>query len=541
MKNTIKNGIAILLCCMLAFSLFACSKEANLTDSSSDTSGVASDTTEASAGSSDTSADTSSDVPVKDTLNVALSQDSGTLDPMFNIGWDCIYALRMIYEPLWEFDDDNNIIYVLADNLEKVSGTVWHITLKEGITFADGSEFNADDVLFTINRANNRPGATALLTNVLEDQCKKIDDYTVEVVFEQFVVSEETNVWGTLFMFDAETFSEDTVATATNGTGPYVMTEQIINSQWTLESRDDYWDDTPAMKTLTFKFLAEDTQMVNAIQTGTVDICSVPFQDITYVQSLDNVEVNLIDSGYSKCVYMNLDPRSPFYNNDDARRAVAYAIDSEAIVNLAYSGFANISRMPIALGQPDQEDRFLDLGIYGEGRDVEKAKALAESSGLVDKEILLINNGTSDSMIVAEIIQENLREIGVTVEIWTLDTGSWLGVVFDATQYDMAVDFTMGSSVAGAYNMWYTMAVGGSYTTQEWDGCEIFREFGDVVTGIEDTAERSDIVMEMTGVLADSVPWFSFADMQSAMAYDKDLKGFHVLNSGNTDYSKISW
>ena len=535
----LKSVMAILLCCMLALSLFACNTQDNSSDASSDTAG-ASPSTDTSSDTSDTASDTSS-IPEKDTLTVALGQDSGTLDPMFNIGWDCIYALRMIYEPLWEFDDDNNIIYVLATNVEKVSGTVWHITLKEGVTFADGSEFNADDVLFTINRANNRPGATALLTNVLEDQCKKIDDYTVEVVFEKFDVGEETNVWGTLFMFNAETFSEDTVASVPNGTGPYVLTEQIINSQWTLESRDGYWGDSPAMKTLTFKFLAEDTQKVNAIQTGTVDICSVPFQDITYVQSLDNVNVNLIDSGYSKCVYMNLDPRSPFYNNDDARRAVAYAIDSEAIVNLAYSGFANISRMPIALGQPDQEDRFLDLGIYGEGRNVEKAKALAESSGLVDKEILLINNGTSDSMIVAEIIQENLREIGVTVNIWTLDTGSWLGVVFDATQYDMAVDFTLGSSVAGAYNMWYSMAVGGSYTTQEWDGCEVFREYASVVTGIEDATERNDIVMEMTEVLADSVPWFSFADMQSAMAYDKDLKGFHILNSGNTDYSKLSW
>ena len=110
------------------------------------------------------------------------------------------------------------------------------------MTFADGSEFNADDVLFTIYRANNRPGATELLTNVLEDQCTKIDDYTVEIVFEQFVVGEETSVWGTLFMFDAETFSEDTVASEAKRNRPvYFETEQIVNSQWTLERRDDYW------------------------------------------------------------------------------------------------------------------------------------------------------------------------------------------------------------------------------------------------------------------------------------------------------------
>jgi peptide/nickel transport system substrate-binding protein len=88
------------------------------------------------------------------------------------------------------------------------------------VTFSNGNPFNADDVVFTINRANNRPGASDLLGDCDETQTKKIDDYTVEVNFTKYSVGMETGTWTSIYMFDAESFSEDKVTTETIGTGP---------------------------------------------------------------------------------------------------------------------------------------------------------------------------------------------------------------------------------------------------------------------------------------------------------------------------------
>ncbi|NLA85783.1 MAG: ABC transporter substrate-binding protein, partial [Clostridiales bacterium] len=430
MKKSLKSFVAILLCCFIALSLAACGgggSPGGSPDGSASSSPGGSPGGSSGGSSGDSSSDGSS-TPKKDTLTVAISQDSGTLDPMFNIGWDCIYALRTIYEPLWEFDSNRNMVFVLAKNLEKISDTVWRITLQEDVTYANGNTFDAEDVLFTITRANNRPGATQLLSNVLEDQCKIIDSHTVEVVLKEFVVGEEYSVWSTLFMFDKESFNEDTVSLETNGTGPFALKDHVINSQYVVERRSGYWGPEPTLKTITFKILAEDTQKVNALLTDTVDTSTVPFQEIEYVQGLDNVIVKLQPSGQSKVIYTNLLEGTPFHNNDDARKALSLAIDRQAIVDIAYSGYATVSRMPVAAGHFfDEQERFLDQGIYATGQDIEKAKQLAISSGLVNHEIKLINNGASDSMIVAELIQDNLKAIGVKVDIWTLDTGSWLG------------------------------------------------------------------------------------------------------------------
>lgn len=533
MRKSLKNVIVILLCCTMALSLFACG--------TSNTSASSPSTPASSASSAASTPSAAPAAPAKDTLTVAISQDSGTLDPMFNIGWDCMNALRMIYEPLWEFGSDGKMINVLATGIDMISPTVWQIHLREGVKFANGNPFNADDVLFTFYRANNRPGASALLTTVLTDQCKKIDDYTVEIVFDQFRVGSEYNVFPSIYMFDKESFDENTVVSKTNGTGPYVLTEQVINSQWVVTRRDDYWGDVPALKTITFKVLAEDSQKVNAIQTGSIDISNVPFQDIEYVKSLKNIDVSLTHSGTSKAIYMNMDPHTPFNNNDDARKAVALAIDRQAIVDVVYSGYATVSRMPLAVGKFDQEDRFLDQGIYKTGQDIAKAKELAQSSGLVNKEILLINNGASDSMVVAELIQESLREIGVTVKIWTLDTGSWLGVMFDPTQWDMAVDFTIGNSVVQGYDMWARLHGGGSFVTNPWVGSERFFEIDTIALGEPDQAKRNDLVMEMTTILADGLIWYSLCDMEQAVAYNKGIKNFQQLNTGSIVYSRLSW
>ncbi|NLT14287.1 MAG: ABC transporter substrate-binding protein [Clostridiales bacterium] len=538
MKKSLKSFVAILLCCVIAFSLVACGGSGVTGGNSPDSSAGS------SAGSPAGSPGASSDpgTPKKDTLTVAISQDSGTLDPMFNIGWDCIYALRTIYEPLWEFDADRNMVFVLAKGFEKVSDTVWRISLQEGVTFANGNPFDAEDVLFTITRANNRPGATQLLTNIDETQCKVIDPYTIEVVLKEFVVGEEYSVWSTLFMFDKESFNEETVSLETNGTGPFVLKEHVINSQYVVEKRDGYWGTAPVLNTITFKVLAEDTQKVNALLTDTVDISSVPFQEIEYVQTLDNVIVKLQPSGQSKVIYTNLLEGTPFHNNDDARKAVALAIDRQAIVDIAYSGFATVSRMPVAAGSFfDEQERFLDQGIYATGQDIEKAKQLAVSSGLVNYEIRLINNGASDSMIVAELIQDNLKAIGVSVKIWTLDTGSWLGVIFDPTQWDMAVDFTLGSSLVGAYGMWYSMHGGGTYDDEEWVGSDRFAELYSIASKEPDDIKRGDMVMEMTELLAEGLIWYSLVDMSSAIAYSKDMQSFTQRMDGSVDYMKISW
>ena len=531
-----KTLIALFLCCVMLLSLMACGTKNNDTPDQPGNSQTGTN----NPGSGDK--ENSNSATGKDELRIVISQDSGTLDPAANNGWDCIQALRMIYEPLWEITDSNEINFVLATGIDVISPTKWHVHLREGVTFQNGNPFTAEDVLFTITRANTRTGASALLPKVLHEECSKIDDYTVEIVFDSYRVGLMQDTWSSILIQDAESFDENTISSETNGTGPYEISDLVINSQWTLTRRDNYWGDPAPFKTLIFQILTEDTQKVNALETGAVDICNVPFQDISYVESLPNVNVLLRYDGQTRTIYFNLDEHTPFHNNEDARKAVALAVDRQAVINIAYSGYAVPSRLPVAQGKFDQVDSFLDLGVYKTGQDLEEAKRLAESSGLAGREITVINNGSADAMATCELIQDNLKKIGVTCKIWTLDAGSWKTVIYDAqADWDFSVDFTMGSSVVRGYDMWSNLGGGKSYADNDWRGKDRFYELKPVALEEPDDAVRTPMVQELTEILTDSLIWYSICDKQQAIAYNKDLKNFQQRSDGYVVYTNLSW
>ena len=534
-----KKVFAILLVFVVVFTVVACN--GTTTDTNTNNGDTATDNGGAS---TDSGGSTDSNVSAKDTLTVAFTQDRGTLDPMYMLGYDSLNAMRNIYETLWDFDRAGNMVWMLATGLEFIEPTVWHISIREGITFADGSTFNADDALFSILRGNKRVGEPPYLPELDMENSKVLDEYTVELIFNSYDLSYVAGM-ASLFMIDVESFDEDTMATTPNGTGPYVLTDYVINSHIDFKARDGYWGEAPKIPNLHFIVLAEDAQRVNALQTGTADISRVPFQDIEFVQTLPGVTVEITNAaqGMSKALYMNTSEHSVFYDNVDARQAVAMAIDRQAIVDIAYSGFADVSRLPLSMGNVDVEERFCDMGVYGTGYDPEGAKALAESAGLMDKDILLINNGSASDVVMCELVQANLREIGVTCTVQSLDPGSWLSYAFDPTAYDMCIDFTSAPSatLAQGYYAWATYHVGGSYLTSPWPGNERYKELIDGIMAVSDPTEISNRYMELTEIHTNAMLWFTLVDMKTADAYNSDLKGWAPYLMGNVNYSQLSW
>lgn len=543
-----KKLLALLLACVMVLSLAACGSKEE-TPPAPDTNKADTTKPAENVATTDTTKDSvvsGSDAPVaaKDTLVCNLTQDSGTLDPMFNIGWDCMGALRCVYEPLFDVTPDGEYIWVLATGID-MEPTKWTIHLREGITFANGNEFDADDVVFTLYRACNRPGASSLLTRVLSDEANlfAIDKYTVEVNFDVYEVGMEIGTWPSIYMFDKESFDEATVATECNGTGPYELTHYVTNSQWVLERRDNYWDadNLPQIKTLTFNVLSEATQRVNALDTHTTDFTGIAFEDLEYCADMEDYEVILHSSGYAKTVYFSNDPGSAFYDNLDARKAVTYAIDREGIVAIAYGGNATVSRLPFAMGKDDQQDEWLDQGFYGEGQNVELAKELAESSGLVNKTVTLCNNGGADSLACCELIQEDLRAIGVNCEIITTDAGSWLTYIFDASMWDMAIDFTMGDTVLAAFNRINGIGGGMSYNKYPWMNSDEFHAVLDESKGNPNADERIAGTSRLLEIAQESYMWVALCDIYSAYCINKDIRGFDWSRSGSPAYWDIYW
>ena len=482
----------------------------------------------------------------KDTLNVAFTQDRGTLDPAYNIGYDSLNAVRLCYDSLWEWNSKGEQEWILCTGIDyNEDGTEWTLHIREGIKFSNGNPLTAEDVVFSLDKNNHRTGEPDYLPNLDLEHTYAKDDYTVVMALTQYDLSYIYSMTS-LMIFDKESYDADKIAQEPIGTGPYKLKDYVVNSHITFERRDDYWGTAPDFKYINFKIYTEDSQRTNAIITGEVDICSVPFQDIEYVKEKGNFEVitSSASQGLTRCIYFNWTEYGQLAGNEKGRQAIAYAIDNQAILDIVYNGYGTVSCMPCSQFCGDVAESNKNLGVYADIYDVEKAQQLAEEAGIVGKTFTISTNGASDSILCAENIQADLEKIGVHTEILNYDPGSWLSIAFvPEAAGDMWLDFTGVPSKTVAQNLscWYLYALGGGFTTCDFEQKARFDEISYAIMAEPDPAVRQQWNQELCEIESEVLHWYNIVDRVSAYGYSKSLTGFEVMLMGNVDYSRMHW
>jgi len=479
----------------------------------------------------------------KDTMTIAISQDPATLDPKNVLSSSLENVVRMWAEPLFDITENNERKWILATGIDEVSETNWIIHLRENVTFSNGNPFNADDVLFTLNLIEHDPTLFPSFPTLDwdTDPPKKLDDFTVELNFKNWDISIATGM-PTMQFVDAESYDQESYSEHPIGTGPYIVTEYVINSHLYLEANENYWGEKAKIKNLKFKFIDEAAQIVNALEIGTVDMAAIPLQDIAYVEGLPEYTIHTKGTNGTDCVWFNTTDSS-IMSNRDARKAVAHAINKDSLSSLVYFGYASIPHWPFGAGAADYQDRYLDMDdTYKIGYDPELAKQYAEKAGIMGQNIRIATNGSTNAVTAAEIIQYNLSEIGLTASIQNYDGGSWMNIVEDPTMYDFFI-WGMGSpsgTAAQSHYAWFTYEK--CFNGGSWEGIDRYAELAKVVSITYDEAERTKMVDEMTEIVERETIWYAFAEPQAAYAINSDISGFEFMYfNGDFYYNEYAW
>jgi len=476
----------------------------------------------------------------KDTLNVAVSLDSGTLDPMGITGAGGFLGVAATYmEPILDTDQNGNRIWLLATGIDRVTDTDYTVHIRQGVTFSNGNPLTADDVLFTFKKYASEPSRALNVQSLDLDNSKVIDPYTLDLRYTQFNAAQQIMLSAVL-IYDAESYDANAISTHPVGTGAYVVTDYVVNSHVTLKARDDYWGGAPAIKTINFLVLNESSQVTNALETGMVDIANVPPADVDYVQSLGSYNVAKFNMGSDICAFYNMSDGAPLASKD-ARYAVSYAIDEQSIIDVVYNGYAATTDWPGSKALVDYEPRFGNQqDIYANPHNVEKAKQLAEETGLVGKTLTLITNGSEDYATIAQLIQNDLSTIGVNVDIRNYDQASFYGIISDVSNYDIALYFTaspsvMAADIFAAYLMFFSCG---------WTGPdqEAYMALGRQTVATADDKARSDLLLQLSQTLAEVSPWYGICDILTITAYSKDIQGLeeNANVTGGIYYNKLT-
>ncbi|MCL2124723.1 MAG: ABC transporter substrate-binding protein [Oscillospiraceae bacterium] len=462
---------------------------------------------------------------VRDTLNIAIPNDSGSLDAANSTG-ATFGAVTCIMEPLWDITDDGDILYILAESVDIVAPDEWILHLRQGVKFSNGNDFTADDVYFSIMLHYNA-GATGgpRVQTVDVNNMEVIDDYTFRLKLWDYHVANWT-VLSMMIVYDAESYDPEVASNHPIGTGPYVLTDYVINSHLSLELRDEYWGEMPTIKYLNFRVLAEPSQVVNSLATGAIDIGSISTPDVSYVSTMPNYFINSRYTGNYVLLGFNFGVNSFFYHNLDARRAVVHAVDPQVIVDLVYEGQGEVMKCVVPKLCFDYEERFENMDdTYSIGYNVELAKQLAESSGLAGQTVTIMTDGTPTQVLTAEIVQNMLQAIGVTAQILSFDGATVWQMLYDpASVWDMSIGAGMapnrrvGDLLVNGVRYSPTLTAPGAFNNNDY-----YLQIAPLTLSTADDAQRSEYLYEVLKMYIENVLNFSLCDVLYSTAISTDI------------------
>ncbi|MBA3288363.1 MAG: ABC transporter substrate-binding protein [Acidimicrobiia bacterium] len=306
---------------------------------------------------------------------------------------------------------------------------VYTFTLQDGVTFHDGSDLTAADVVWSLDafRAEGGTGAVDLASVA---SVEATDDLTVVLTLSQpdnDLLFNLTRRSGAVLAEDASGLENGAV-----GTGPFVFEEWNRGLSITLSRYDEYWGGPVAVGGATFTYYTDPNAAVTALTTGDVDILTGintdlvgPLQDdpdFVVSQGTTNGEFTL---GFNNS-------RKPL-DQVEVRTAIRRAIDKQGLLEL-YNGYGTIIGSPVPPQDPWYED-LTGIAPY----DPDAAAAALDAAGYGEGLELELSYPDIYPTNAAEYIRSELEEVGITVDIVSIPFETWLSQVFTNADYDMTV------------------------------------------------------------------------------------------------------
>ncbi|MGX7594292.1 ABC transporter substrate-binding protein [Planococcus plakortidis] len=380
------------------------------------------------------------------TLVYGRGADSVSLDPINVTDGESIRVTHNIYETLLEYDHNLELQPKLATEYSSSEdGLTWTFQLREGVKFHDGTDFNADAVVFNFERwmdpenpyhEGDFPYYPFLYGGFKGDDNHLIESVTatgeheLEIVLKRktapFLSYLAISMFGIASPAAIEQYGAG-IGENPVGTGPFKFEEWNRNNTITLSKNEEYWmDGKPYLDQVIYQVIPENSARLNALQTGEIDILDgMNASDTGIVENTDGIE--LIKRPSFNIGYMAFNMEKEPFDDPLVRKAINMAIDKEEIVDAFYNGLADpaTSPLPPSLWSHDESLEKYDYNV-------EEAKKLLAEAGFEDgftTELHTMSNPRPylpEPMKIAEAIQSDLAEIGITAEIVSSEWATYL-------------------------------------------------------------------------------------------------------------------
>jgi peptide/nickel transport system substrate-binding protein len=444
-----------------------------------------------------------------------------SLDYAYAFDYSDNQVLANVCESLLRLNPDYTLTPALAESFAHPSPTTWVYTIRDGVTFHDGTPLTAADVVASMQRHLD-PAVGSSWYSVYQNVVSIEQTGEREVTVTEATPDSQFN----LAMGGAAGVIESAATLAEAGadygnstggvncTGPFSLTEWKAGERITLTRYDDYWDDSLRAKSgeVEFIFMNDANARVNALASGEVDGgWMVPLEAIPQLENSSVGDIHFgMSTAVSSLIVSNLE--GPL-GDVNVRKALLMALDREGIVSAAAKGYGKVTDAltteSVWIGASDAglSTAFDDLADYP--YDLDAAKQLVEDAGAVGEEIVLVTAPiSSDFNVIAQATAAAAKSIGLTATIQTVTPNAYTTLFSDPSARE-GVDLFYTSwylSSPDPLEMYSVLRTGEFSNYGGWSDPEFDQVVNEAIA-IDDPAARSEKTAEAQRIANEQLPW----------------------------------
>lgn len=529
-------SFALMVMMVFAFALAGCS--------SSDESSGGSDNGD---GSSNGGGESESS---QDTLIYGRGADATRLDPATVTDGESLKVTQQIYETLVNFKPGTTELEPgLATEWESSDdGKMYTFTLREGVKFQDGTDFNADAVVFNFERWQNGSGDDnfayypSMFGGFGDDsvikEVKAVDDNTVEFTLDTSFAPFLKNLAMTPFAIASPSAAKDgDLSKDPVGTGPFKLKDWDKDSKIVLEKNDDYWNDGhPKLSSVIFQVIPDNSSRLNALKNGEIDLMDgVNPSDVKTLKSDDQLKI--WNRPPLNLGYLGFNVEEKPFDNKKVRQALNHAVDKQALVDSFYAGNGKPAKNPM----PQTIEGFND-DIDAYDFDLEKAKEMLADAGYPDgfeMELWAMNNPRPylpQPQKIAEAIQSSFGKIGVKVKIKPMEWSTYIEKLTDGESPAFLMGWTGDNGDADnfLYTLLHKDAID-SNNMSRYSNDKVNKMLKQAQTEADDD-KRMDEYKKAQEIIHDDAPWIPLVYAEEPLAGNANLEDYQPNPTGSEPF-----
>lgn len=462
---------------------------------------------------------------------VGISQDLDSLDPHNSVYAGTREVLFNLYEGLVKPTSSGAIEPAVASAFEVAEDAMSILfTLRDGIKYWDGTAVTVEDVIFSINRYADIQGAESAFSVLksVEAQGENQILVTLSEANSEFIYQLTCAIIPA--SYDADTQE------CPLGTGPFKYVAYTAGESLEVEKNENYWKEGfPYLDAVTFKIVTDADTAILQLNSGTLDIYQYLTSDQAAALDTEKFNIQVGNVNYVQGMFLN-NAAAPF---DDVRvrQAICYAVDRREISDMLFDGQSHIIGTHLIPAMSAYYDESLEKAYE---TNTDKAKELLKEAGYENgfEFTITVPNNYAPHEGTAQIIAENLAEVGIKANIELVEFTTWYSDVYVDRKYEATVVAVDGTLAPSSWFSKFVNTAGNNfinYNNPEYD--KVYA----AALAETDLDAKVDYYRQLQKILSDDAASIFCQDPSNLLAINSKLEGYEFYPVSAQDMSIVKF